>query len=94
MGVNSPAGLTKPGRCQRRDQTKPNTWYSRLGVGRGANIHNPYKRTSLRKLYDNYHTRGPMVELSQTSGSMTTSAQGHEPVEERWCSLMSHWGRG
>jgi len=32
-GFKPLAGLTKPGRSQRRDQTKPSTWSSRLGVG-------------------------------------------------------------
>ena len=36
-GLEPLAGLTKPGRSQGRDQTKPSTWSSRLGVGRGAN---------------------------------------------------------
>jgi hypothetical protein len=36
-GLKPLAGLIKPGRSQGRDQTKPSTWSSRLGVGRGAN---------------------------------------------------------
>ena len=36
-GLKLLAGLTKPGRCRRRDRTKPSTWSSRLGVGLGAN---------------------------------------------------------
>ena len=36
-GLKPLADLTKPGRSQGRDQTKPSTWSSRLGVGRGAN---------------------------------------------------------
>ena len=73
-GLKPLAGLTKPGRSHGRDQTKPSTWSSRLGVGRGAN-NPPYKINYVTETTTmETTTRGPIADLSQP-GSMTTPAE-------------------
>ena len=78
-GLKALAGLTKPDRSQGRDQTKPSTWSSRLGVGRlalGVELTSqPYKinyvtETTIMETT----TRGPIADLSQP-GSMATPAE-------------------
>ena len=57
QGLKPLAGLTKLGRSQRRDQTKPSTWSSRLWVG----LTTPRCKNRL------ITTRGHTADLSETS---------------------------